>query len=188
MPRKQVVLLNGPPKVGKDTAEQGLRQSIGHHDKVKFSDPVKKGTHASYELDVGVDHFEAVKDEEREEFLGLTPRQAYIKHSEQYMKPIHGADVFGKLAVRRMLKVPHDLIVVPDSGFYDEAMPAVHEFGADNVLLIRLYMIGRSFDEDSREYIDLPGVPTVDIENTYGNLDRFYTDIHDAVMGWLNQS
>mgnify|MGYP006423684957 CR=1 FL=1 len=173
----KIVLFNAPPRAGKDTAALaglGIHKALAPT-RVKFSDPVKGGCHASYELNVPIDHYEEVKDTPHADFLGLTPRWAYIKHSESYMKPIHGPDVFGKLAVRRMRKLTSQLFLVPDSGFEAEALPVIDYFGWDNVFLVRIERTGCDFSNDSRNYLDLP-CATYDVENN-GTIEAFQSEI-----------
>ncbi len=168
----KVLLVNGPPRCGKDTLGRAICQEIDGAVVLKMAEQVKLATHVAYGL---VDHlgrpypadsFEHCKDQPAREFLGLTPRQAYIKHSEIYMKLLHGPEIFGQLWVRRAKLLPRSvrLIVVTDSGFYEENLPVMDEFGACNVSLIRIRREGTTFDHDSRRYIHLP-VDSHELEN-----------------------
>lgn len=184
---KKIILFNGPPGVGKDTAGDALLREGIDGFKLKFSDPVKHGTHTSYGIyGVSADHFEALKDTSLPEFMWLTPRQAYIDHSERYMKPLHGPEVFGKVYLNTMRRTEAPIIVTSDSGFYDEAMPVVREVGAENVLLVRLHMRGKDFSNDSRSYIELPGVETVDLWNQPELKALFEDEVFETVSNWLN--
>lgn len=183
---KRIVLFNAPPRAGKDTAANVLLSHLDVGEKIKFSDPVKRGTHGAYGLwHAGVDFFEDRKDQPCDEFLGITPRQAYINFSEKLMKPVHGPDVFGKLFVRTVGTSSSKVILVPDSGFYHEAVPAIEAYGADNILLVQIFMEGRNFDNDSRDYIKLPEVKTVHIWNRWGELDEFEKTICKVVGRWI---
>lgn len=154
---KKIILLNGPPGCGKDTAAQAIVLNTvygGRH--MKFATPLKEGTHAMYGM-VGAhrDHFEAVKDMPRPEFFGQTPRQAYIKASEEWMKPSFGKDIYTKLAIQAIKKEPHGrLFVFSDCGFREEVLPLIEWARPENVLLIRLHREGCTFDGDSREYVE----------------------------------
>lgn len=183
----KVILFNAPPRAGKDTAGQTVLSRF-RGAQVKFSDPVKHGTHNAYGIyGVSADHFEAVKDEPLEEFFGLTPREAYIDFSERYMKPKHGKDVFGRIATNVIARLNELLITIPDSGFYHEAMPVVRYVGPENVLLIRIHSIvnGKTltFAGDSRSYIELPGVRTIDVANLH--LEDFVIRIRAIAQEWL---
>ena len=172
----KIILVNGPPRAGKDTAQEAVEASV----RCKFAQAVKEGTHAAFGLNVSdypMDVFEAVKDEPNALFFGRTPREAYIAYSETFMKPFTGdKQVFGKLLIRWINDkvdvwddndLPHLPFIVTDSGFREEAEAIVNEYGAENVLLIRTHREGCNFDGDSRSYIDLDdlGVWTVDVQN-----------------------
>jgi hypothetical protein len=177
------ILLNGPPRAGKDTAAAVIEEMVGAW-RFGFSYPLKLATHAAYGMNLRRhDAFEKVKDDPRDEFFGITPRQAYIAHSETYMKPLHGDDVFGKIWLRVRKQSRVGVVVVPDSGFAAEAMPAITHFGAENTLLIRIHRPGHDFRGDSRSYIDLPGVQTLDLVNHDRGI--FLRDIGDISRRWL---
>lgn len=160
----QVILLNGPPRSGKDTAANALLAATPNSTIMRFSGPLKAATHAAFGLRASLDT-EGYKDAPREEFDGLTPREAYIAMSEVGIKPAFGALHFGKVLARRILSSDASMVVVPDSGFAYEAEPVVAAVGAANVLLLRLHRPGRTFDGDSRSHISLKGVRTIDVQN-----------------------
>ena len=172
----KIILVNGPPRAGKDTAYEAYPDGV----RCKFAQAVKEGTHAAFGLDpkeYPMDVFEAVKDEPNVLFFGKTPREAYIAYSEMFMKPFTGDKmVFGKLLIRwietyeearekaQAEPVP---FIVTDSGFREEAEAIVGHFGAENVKLICVHRDGCTFEGDSRSYIDLTdlGVSTEDVVN-----------------------
>lgn len=171
----RIVLLNGPRRVGKDTAAQALAAAfpaivLGQ------SYALKRRVHAAYNLrdDYGapLDHdaFEDRKDEPAPEFLGRTPREAYIAFSEAFLKPLHGEEVFGNILAGELLHLSGVCrwAIVPDSRFAAEALPLIRAFGAPNILLIRLHggrARPRPWDGDSGSHIELPGVLTLDLCN-----------------------
>lgn len=171
MPGATVVLLNGPPRCGKDTAGVHLAQLIPNSMVVKFAGPLKRMTHIAYGLPViPDDFFEQLKDKPLDAFFGLTPRQAYIKMSEEQIKPFLGVDHFGKLLRRciwREYCAGKRVFFVTDSGFGPEAVPVINSIGNNNTLLLRLHAEKRgvSFAGDSRSYISLPEVTAYDIDN-----------------------
>lgn len=185
---KKIILFNGPPGSGKDTA--GLAVLL-HFDsirmeRIKFSDPVKEGTHRAYGLNVLIDHFEDSKDKPRAEFYGATPRQAYIAYSEKFMKPLHGKEIFGIITAHKMHQSTAPLIVTPDSGFVEEALPVKQAFRAENILLFRIEREGYDYSNDSRGKVDLgPDVLTIDIENVNGKRAEFQSDIVAQVEAWI---
>jgi len=176
-------LLNGPPRSGKDEVARMIGRilgpdCVGHW---KLSKQLKLRTHAMYGLRkvsgaaLDADHFEAVKDEPRPEFLGLTPRQAYIDAHERYWKPVHGERILGEFLAKEIAASPFDLqhAVVSDAGDREQCMPLLDLFGAGNVILIRLRRDGCTWD--NRREFDLPEAQvTFTLENngTLGGLEE----------------
>lgn len=166
----KILLLNGPPGSGKDHAARVIRDRyFGRVAITKFAKVLKERTHALYGLGtrddfgnlIGYPHdeYEHVKDEPSADFLGLTPRQAYIAVSETYFKRHHGEPVFGKLLEPelRALDTFNDLIVISDSGFLPEALYLRETFGPHALDLVALERRGSSFERDSRDYWTWPG-------------------------------
>lgn len=181
------VLINGPKRSGKDTAAKALVASRNDVVRIGFADHLKNATHAAYGMpEVQFDRFEAVKDSPREEFFGLTPRAAYIAHSEQYMKPLHGKDVFGRIFMRAANFARAPVIAVPDSGFASEVEPLIEAVGREQILLLRIHREGHDFTGDSRSYIDLPGVTTIDLVNN--GVQAYCAAVRSHVMAWTGSA
>lgn len=178
----KIILINGPPRSGKDTAGEiihGILNTRKGPDHItphldKFAELVKERAHGLYGLvdqdgPLFASYFEDVKDQPRSEFLGLTPRQAYIAVSETYYKPTHGENIFGRLMLERIRsfhKGRCGVVILTDSGFAPEAQVLIDEYGAGNVFLIRLHRPGFDFEGDSRGYIHLDGIDSVDVTAT----------------------
>lgn len=192
---KTAILFNGPPRCGKDSV---VRDFLGRYNSMArrgMADHLKESTHAIYGLfdeagrPLPFDAFEAVKDQPRPEFGGLTPRHAYIVTSEWHMKPFHGSDSYGIFWLKRIAKMPDPIILVPDAGFAAEWSPVIQSLGADNMLLIRIHAEERGITfTDSRSYINLPGVETHDVGNQIvGNTTAFYEECRSIVTGFLTR-
>lgn len=182
-----VVLLNGPPRCGKDTAGAYLARKFDNSMVLKFAGPLKRLTHVGYGLPPNIpdDYFEQVKDQPLDAFFGLSPRQAYIKFSEEQIKPFLGDEHFGKLFRRRMWReycAGKRVFLSTDSGFATETNPVIQSIKPENVLLVRIHAEARgvSFKNDSRSYIELPEVTTYDIENN-SSVEAFQKVVHAFV-------
>jgi len=182
----KVLLLNGPPRSGKDTLAEALWKFDPDIHLEKFAKPLKDTAPILY----GISREEwrtnydtaANKDYPTPAFFGKSPREVQIAISENLLKPLHGKDVFGRLLVSRISRLPRlvfppRLVVVSDSGFRAEAEKVVEAVGKDNVFLCRLYRKGCTFAGDSRGYITLSdlGVREVELQNS-GGVD----DLRDA--------
>jgi hypothetical protein len=170
----KTILLNGPPRSGKNTAANMLADVLTNSAIIGFSHHLKRMTHGVYfgrdgwEMDP--DAFDGCKDVPQPMLSGMSWRQAYIFYSEKVIKPLHGKEWFGSQFVKAAQASGADIVVVPDSGFVQEAERTVREFGAANVRLCRLYKDGCSFAGDSRGYISLKhlGVVEHEINNVHG--------------------
>jgi len=170
-----IVLLNGPPRCGKDMAGRILAERLPDCRVDKFARFLKERTHRAYGLVAAHDAFEYFKDESRPEFLGRTPREAYIAFSEALMKSLHGKAVFGTLLADEVIRDPSwGHLVITDSGFVEESEALLSRFSTGLAILIRIHREGCSFFKDSRSYIDLShlGVRCYDVVNP-GDLDGF---------------
>ena len=179
-----IVLLNGPPRSGKDEAAKALSAACSafHY---KMSYPLKTAIPAFFGLEDKAHYLEANKDNEIKELFGVTYRQAQIALSEQWAKPLLGKAVFGHIAVRHLRNHsgPGRVCVVSDSGFVEEIIPIVEAFGHRNVLIIQLRRDGCSFEGDSRSYVDYNGVVVQELYNRH-DLEGFRAQVVRAVERW----
>lgn len=168
-----IVLFNGPPRSGKDTA---CDYAVSNFDEVtalvKFARPIKDACRKFYGLTKEEwDYYDSAanKDKESSTFYGKTCREAQIAISEIFAKPFHGDQaIFGKIFCRNVHKWYNGgIIVVSDSGFVEEAVEACSFFGKDNITLVRVRRPGCDYTKDSRNYIYLEdlGVKCFELEN-----------------------
>lgn len=182
---KKIILFNAPPGAGKDHAAQYIVKNYAGACLDKFARVLKERTHALYGFpERSWSYYENCKDEPHNDFMGITPRQAYINVSEKYFKPMHGEKVFGEILARELDKYEWNLLVISDSGFKPEAEVLIDKYGSNNITLVRIHREGHTFDGDSRSYIELP-VETIDMWNL-GNID-FTIHLNDIVYGILNR-
>lgn len=197
-----IILFNGPPAVGKDThaamAASEL-ESIGFKvDVVKFASPLKTAACAIYCGNNTAIFAEEDRSENKsnpsDTFLGKSCREVQIAISETFMKPLHGERVFGKLlaeTIKRRHKQGTQIFLVSDSGFKPEAEELLDQFGEDNIILFRLKREGKSFEGDSRSYINLDDylVPSYDVfnyENNPGRTSQEVVEIIKRALGVKN--
>jgi len=149
---KKILLLNGPPRSGKDTIAEWLETRGWYHG--KFSKVLKERCHDLYGM-TGEAHdaFEEEKDTVLPEFYGVSPRDAYINLSEDLMKPRHGEDIWVRMFVDELKNVSNDYIVVSDLGFQVEYETLMKLFGYKKISLGMIYRAGCDFSKDSRDYV-----------------------------------
>lgn len=189
---KKLIILNGPPRSGKDTAANYLWYKVGRAQIMRMSSPLKSGLHAFFHMTQ-----EEIKAAENSkgataaddvplDFLyDKTWRNAQISLSEDWAKQFFGPDVFGRIFARRLLAATSDVIICPDSGFAHEWALPVQYVRPQNALLLKLHRPGATFEGDSRGYIDLPNVRTIWIHND-GEQTTFEKNILAVVNAWLS--
>ena len=185
------VLLNAPPRAGKNTGAEALAKVIPGAAVIGFSHHLKRFTHGIYlgraGWDADPDCFDAVKGEPQALLGSMSWRQAYIHYSEQVIKPLHGKEWFGEQFLRAARDSGAPVVLVPDSGFVQEAERVVREAGPENVLLVRIHKLGCTYLGDSRSYISLAhlGVEERDVANVHGKQDLYELALAVEVMPWL---
>lgn len=170
----KVILFNAPPRAGKDTAADLLTKYLNGFDGVNafrysFARPLKEATHALYGIDAPWDAFEFTKDMPQEKFFGLSPREAYIKVSEEMVKPVLGAEHWGNVFLSQVKKYGgfkgESVVVVSDCGFITEVLQIKKEIQAHNMFLVYMEREGTSFKNDSRSYVKDPSIPSYYLDN-----------------------
>lgn len=204
----KVVLINGPARSGKDTlggmiytsqwrpGEDGLPEIKRKVMQYKFA-AVMQGLWQDifYVITSEREYPEWVDGSKKNDphpFMDVSFRSAMIDFSENYIKPTYGSDFFGRLTAEHiakneaLLETEH-LAVITDSGFKEEAVAIIEKFGAENVLLIKLYRDGYSFTGDSRNYLNLDefGVQTVELRNK--TLEQFRRDGVNVVAKFMSE-
>lgn len=182
----KIVLFNGPPRSGKDTAANMLDDYLWDNTDVntvpyKFAKPLKVTTHSLYGLyDLPHDHFEDTKDIPNELFFGLTPREAYIKVAQEMVKPILGNDHWARLLIKHIKPFQeltvHSVVIISDCGFIEEIQPLKKVFGTENMLIVHMKRDGCDFKKDSRGYVTDPEISTMEISNN-GTTEELFEQV-----------
>lgn len=195
----KIILINGPARSGKDTLADYLTETNYRYQKFKFADCMQglwRGIFSTFspEYDEFIDYVDGSKKNDIHPDVGCSFRSAMIDFSENYIKPRYGINFFGRLTAAKVENLQYVLgdteltAVISDSGFEEEAVSLIEKFGAENVLLLKLYRPGYTFDGDSRSYINLKpfGVKTIELDNI--SIDQLKRDGLAAVEEFVAAS
>jgi hypothetical protein len=182
----KVIILNGPPRSGKDIAATFIKKDMRNVGMFTFKRPLVAVLRAIVPVDNSHHHTMLntdLKDVESQWCGGLTPRQLMIKISEEWIKPVFGNDHLGKLAAYQIQTTPCEFAVFPDGGFDDEVKVLAKTFGYDNIYVIHIHRPGCNYDDDSRSYINLQGIYYGEIVNRF-DLELYRTQIRRLLTEW----
>ena len=151
-----LIILNGPAGCGKDTIG-GILHEQYNFNMLSFKSPMWAIAEAS--LGSFFPMFkERYNDRKLKEVpwlpIGCSPRQFFIKISEEWCKPTFGSEYFGAALEDAYSSRYRDSVfptVVTDGGFSAELHPALAK--GIKVVIVRLHRQGFSFAGDSRDYI-----------------------------------
>lgn len=154
----KIIILNGPASVGKDTIGNALATDYNCIP-TSFKRPMFEiaasilGARAFSKFITAYDDRD--QKEQPQSFLGgKTCREFMIWISETVVKPLFGNQQFGKLMSEHIQLCDQGFcFVCTDGGFPDEVIQLLED--GHDVTLVRLFMDGKTFDGDSRDYIRL---------------------------------
>lgn len=152
----KIIILNGPAGVGKDTIGNALAMDYNCIP-TSFKRPMFEiaasilGARAYSQFMMAYDDRD--QKEQPQSFLGgKTCREFMIWISETVVKPLFGNQQFGKLMSEHIRLCDEGfMFVCTDGGFPDEVIRLVED--GHDVTLVRLFMDGKTFTGDSRDYI-----------------------------------
>jgi hypothetical protein len=171
----RVLLLNGPPRCGKDTLGRILHEELTQRGVSASLESFKDTLIDSACRRYGVDRLQFMHryevDKERpvawlctsSDGLPLSRRQALIHHSEHEMKPQLGSDIFVRLWYAAQINRANAAVdqnhvfIFTDCGFDIEVL-ALMTYNL-NVHVVHVRRPGTNFAGDSRTYVQPP--PTV---------------------------
>lgn len=180
--RTQIIILNGPPNVGKDTLVRELSENY-NATTCSFKNPMFDIALAA--SGIRQEDWDAryndrsLKEQPWDRLNGMTCRQFMINISEDFIKPLFGNDHFGKLACDQ---VREGLNIFTDGGFPDETRTLLEEFGQRNVKVVRLMREDCTFAGDSRNYlVDGIAKNTFDVFLEKGDIEQGIFDLEYVI-------
>ncbi len=179
-----IVLLNGPPGSGKDTAAKFIVKHLARTVHYKLSRPLKSAVNSIFDISPEVvKHFDAEKEVSSPHLLGSTYREAQISVYHM-LSAKYGENVLARLFIRYLKKYDASKhIVVSDCGRTGEAQTLIAHFGNDNVSRIKLYRSGCNFDDDIREYVKINLERDTAIDNKF-DLHIFEMQVKRVLTRW----
>jgi hypothetical protein len=184
-PRK-LIILNGPPRSGKDTAAHAIWRTVENSKIIRMSAPLKDGLRTIFDMtDDEAAWLEENKEKPSAVLNGHSWREAQIMLSETHLKTTYGRDVFGRIFTRKLQRCASDVVINSDAGFEYEWAEPLRLVKPINALLIKIHRPGHNYEADSRNYIELPNVRTVWVHNT-GEKRTFEDNVLQVVTAWLS--
>ena len=183
-----IILLNGPPRSGKDTAAEFITLMVGNSkvQHIKMSRPMKAALRLIFGFTMAeVRELEENKDQGNgSEFADLSYREMQIKLFE-HLKETYGPEVLGRIFIRHDRHTMKRHTVVSDAGLSVEIEPIVEAYPYKEIGLIQIRRPGCNFDDDIREYIGPHrGIGNFEVvENKY-DLELFQAQIRRVLVKW----
>lgn len=192
-----VILLNGPPRSGKDTLANYIEKKYGFTH-LQIKEILVQTTVKLFDIsrELWDDKYESHKEVKLDylsifrggpfagETFKFTPREALIYVSEHVLKPVYGEGIFGKVIANRIEK--DENYIISDSGFDKEVIEIVEKVGEKNVFLIKLSRRGHSFANDSRNYLTKNcGISSENTFFIYNDLS--FNDLYKNIDNILNK-
>ena len=183
-----IILLNGPPRSGKDTAAEFITLMVGNSkvQHIKMSRPMKAALRLIFGFTMAeVRELEENKDQGNgPEFADLSYREMQIKLFE-HLKETYGPEVLGRIFIRHDRHTMKRHTVVSDAGLSVEIEPIVEAYPYKEIGLIQIRRPGCNFDDDIREYIGPHrGIGNFEVvENKY-DLELFQAQIRRVLVKW----
>lgn len=163
----KIFLLNAPKGAGKDTIGRCLKNLYGCELRA-FKTALYECAYPFSKCQTYKEFIHYCTDRELKEkpsrlFWGRSPRQFLIYVSEEITKPHFGKEFFGKKSAESISVGDFERgVVFTDSGFVEEVLPLIKEFGGRSVYVIQFSGQGsNNFEGDSREFIHVREAHTI---------------------------
>lgn len=178
------IVLNGPPRAGKDTAIEILQEVLKDGDVYQFFRPIKEMLHAELGLDVQHDHYEQQKDDPLPEFNGMTPRRAYIDKGER-LQAEFGHSILLDIYFDAISSSTSPILITT-CGNDGEACEIASIFGNENVLVLRIHKEGCDFSQDSRSWVTSTHLNLRDLRNVHGRPGEYQSEVAAVASQWID--
>ena len=182
-----IIILSGPPKCGKDTAYKVIKKclgtTIGHY---RFGQPMKDFFHSV--LKIRPQTYDMMmaggKDNNQPDLNGHTPREVQIRLFLDFLRPMFGDDILGKIAIETLNQKPFARFVL-DSGTHAELEPVINKFGKNEFYALKITRPDCSYEGDSRTDINFGslGIRHATIDNKY-DLELYETQVKRQLKKW----
>jgi hypothetical protein len=176
MSKLNIIWFNGPPKSGKDTCANYIRDKLGINYclHIKLADPINnalRGLFSHIDEETWTELRESKKDIKVNTLMNKSLRDSFISFSEDWAKNFYGPDIFGLIAAERIqlaIKQNKNIhtVVFSDSGFVEELLAVRRVINNGRHFLIRIHKDGCSYTNDSRSYLSNVCESELDIQNT----------------------
>ena len=178
-----IILLNGPPRSGKDTAAMFIKRHLPGTVEYKMSAPLKRGIQTIYGFNADACKFVDKEPDTKTRLLhGQTYRVVQIRLF-QHLAAIHGETILADLAITAFPSIMAKHVVISDCGMTIEATKIAAHAGYGNTALIQLHRNGCDFSNDIREYVDIQCKHEMIMNNNY-DLDLYELQIKKALQTW----
>jgi len=181
--KKQIIILNGPPRSGKDEIGHYLATAYDFF-QIKFAQPLRDAAYVFFDHE-DIDEFKAMTFQNDK-----TGRDWMIGLSEQITKPIFGDDFFGVKAAQRVSQLERSRIVVTDAGFQTEVNAFIKtlresESGHYTFEVWHVEREGCDYANDSRGRIWIKSSVPMVVEND-GSIEGLKAKVDELLCSYEN--
>lgn len=168
-----IIILNAPPRVGKDTVASHFTGNMIIENTTCFKYPMLEIASTTMGMSYPVflkkytDNVNNWKDTPLFELNGHTVRELLIRISETFIKPFFDDAYFGRYIAEKIFYSGREdqPWIIPDGGFQAEVDALVEKFG-ERVVVIQMAREGhRDFTGDSRGWVMGPTTHFIDTSN-----------------------
>jgi hypothetical protein len=178
---KKIIILNGPPRCGKDVAANAIQQYLGTDTvaHLKLSTPLK--TIAMLILGGDPVLHEQLKDVPTN-FKSLSYREMQIIIFNELARSL-GIDWLGQIMVRSILAEESDYIVISDGGRPEDVAPMLRLLPSKEVMILQIMRNNCNFTHDIRMYLSDNRAIMRHIVND--DLDTFKNNVIDVASAFF---